>query len=120
MIARRYHVGAVALAHKNGLTLASVITPGQRLRIPGITRAPKQIASRRTAPTVVHTVQPGEGFIAIAGRYGVQAAKLARANGLVLTSVLTAGQRLRVPGSGVAAAEPRRRHPASRHDRRGR
>ena len=115
VIARRYHVGAVALAHKNGLTLASVITPGQRLRIPGITRAPKQIASRRTAPTVVHTVQPGEGFIAIAGRYGVQAAKLARANGLVLTSVLTAGQRLRVPGRVVvtratAPAAPRLRH----------
>ena len=115
VIARRYHVGASALARVNGLTLTSVITPGQRLRIPGVARASSKVAPKRTAPTVVHTVQPGEGFIAIARRYGVSAVRLARANGLVLTSVLTPGQRLRVPGRVVATrastpAAPRLRH----------
>jgi peptidoglycan hydrolase-like protein with peptidoglycan-binding domain/soluble lytic murein transglycosylase-like protein len=117
VIARRYHVGAAALARANGLGLTSVITPGQRLRIPGVARAPKRAAPRRAVATVVHTVQPGEGFIAIAGRYGVPAVKLARANGLLLTSVLTPGQRLRVPGRVVAtratAPAPTLRHTVS-------
>jgi LysM repeat protein len=115
VISRRYHVDAAALARANGLTLSSVITPGQRLRVPGASGASRNVAPPRTAPTVVHTVQPGEGFIAIARRYGVPAVKLARANGLVLTSVLTPGQRLRVPGRVVATratapAAPRLRH----------
>ena len=105
VIARRYGVQPVTLASANGLTLASVLMPGQRLRVPGRTAAARRApaAPRRTAPVVVHTVQPGEGFIAIARRYGVPAVTLARANGLGLTSVLTPGQRLRVPGRTVAA-----------------
>jgi LysM repeat protein len=116
VIARRYHVAAAALARANGLGLTSVITPGQRLRVPGGAIARTKAAPRRVAPTVVHTVQPGEGFIAIAQRYGVPAVKLARANRLVLSSVLSPGQRLRVPGRVVAtrrtapAAAPQLRH----------
>jgi LysM repeat protein len=115
VIARRYHVGAAALAHANGLDLASVITPGQRLRVPGVAVVRAKAAPRRAAPTVVHVVQAGEGFIAIARRYRVPAVELARANGLVLTSVLTPGQRLKVPGRVVATRAtapgvPRLRH----------
>jgi LysM repeat protein len=115
VIARRYHVGAAALARANGLGLTSVITPGQRLRVPGVTRARAKAAPTHTAPTVVHVVQAGEGFIAIAQRYGVPAVKLARANGLVLTSVLTPGQRLRVPGRVVATRTARSAAPRLRH-----
>jgi LysM repeat protein len=105
-IARRYGVNAVRLARANGLTLASVITPGQRLRVPGRTVAKRgaPAPTRRSTPVVVHTVQPGEGFVVIARRYGVNAVGLARANGLTLASVITPGQRLRVPGRRVAAA----------------
>jgi soluble lytic murein transglycosylase-like protein len=100
VIARRYRVQPTRLARANGLRLTSVLTPGQRLRVPGrVATARKKQAARRTAtPRLVHTVQPGEGFVAIAQRYGVRAAGLASANGLTLTSIITPGQRLRIPG----------------------
>jgi soluble lytic murein transglycosylase-like protein len=98
-IAQRYGVGPAALAKANGLTLASVIVPGQHLQVPG-----RAVPARRQRPAtpapapVLHTVQPGEGFITIARRYGVSALRLARANGLTLASVIAPGQQLRVPG----------------------
>ncbi len=110
-IARHYGVKPASLARANGLTLRSTIVPGQRLRVPGRSapalEAPKQRST--PAPTLVHTVQPGEGFIAIAQRYGVRAAVLANANGLTLTSVIAPGQRLRILGAAarrVAVARP--------------
>jgi LysM repeat protein len=110
VIARQYGVKPVSLARANGLTLQSTIVPGQRLRLPGRSAPALKAPTRRsvTAPTLVHTVQPGEGFIAIAQRYGVPAPVLANANGLTLTSVIAPGQRLRIPGrrATVAVASP--------------
>ena len=103
-IARRYRVSAARLARTNGLRLTSVITPGQRLRVPGRRVTTRPRAVRRLA--VFHTVQPGEGFFAIADRYRLVPASLARANGLLLTSVLTPGQRLRIPGRTTTVAAP--------------
>ena len=107
VIARRYHVSAARLARANGLRLTSVITPGQHLRVPGrVTTRPRAVSR----PALFHTVQAGEGFFSIAGRYRVAPARLARANKLQLTSVLTPGQRLRVPGrTATVAATPRKR-----------
>jgi LysM repeat protein len=100
-------VSAAKLARANGLTLASVIVPGQRLRIPGDT-APS-LTRKPATPLVLHTVQPGEGFIAIAQHYGVSAVRLARANGLTLQSRIAPGQQLRVPGRTGTAPKPARR-----------
>jgi LysM repeat protein len=108
-IARRYGVSAVKLARANGLTLESVIVPGQRLRIPGRT-APTAVA-KPARPSVFHTVTPGEGFITIAHRYGVAPSKLARANGLTITSVISPGQRLRIPGHRASLARAAQRAP---------
>ena len=110
-IARRYGVDPARLARVNGLTLASVIVPGQRLRVPGRARVGTRPSTATRAPLALHTVQAGEGFITIAHRYGVSAVKLARANGLTLASVISPGQRLRIPGRHapvprVAAAPP--------------
>jgi len=98
-IARRYGIGAGALAKANGLTLSSVIVPGQRLRVPGAAApAPERRIARPSLARAFHTVQPGEGFNAIAERYGISATRLARANGLTLSSVISPGQKLRLPG----------------------
>jgi soluble lytic murein transglycosylase-like protein/peptidoglycan hydrolase-like protein with peptidoglycan-binding domain len=98
-IARRYGIGATALAKANGMTLSSVIVPGERLRVPrGTSQAPVRHVTRPTLALVLHTVQPGEGFVMIAQRYGISAVRLARANGLTLGSVISPGQKLRVPG----------------------
>ena len=103
VIARRYRVSAARLARANGLRLTSVITPGQRLRVPGrVAARPRTV--RRLA--LFHTVQQGEGFFAIADRYRLVPASLARANGLLLTSVLSPGQRLRIPGRTATVAAP--------------
>ena len=114
-IARRYGVSPEKLARANGLTLASVIVPGERLRVPGrvVGSRPSTVAR---APLVLHTVQAGEGFITIAQRYGVSAVTLARTNGLTLASVIAPGQRLRVPGHFASvrrAAAPRAAPPAA-------
>jgi len=110
-IATRYGVDASALAKANGLTLASVIVPGQRLRIPGRNSGmPVRRVAKPPVVRVFHTVQPGEGFSAIARRYGINPINLARANGLTLASVITPGQKLRVPGRLAAA----RKAPAPR------
>jgi LysM repeat protein len=125
-IARSYRVSPAKLAAANGLTLTSVLVPGQRLRVPGTTvrassgptaSSPSPASVRASAPTLVHTVQPGEGFFSIARHYGVLASTLARANGLTLMSVITPGQRLRVPGRTAVvqtpttpSAAPRLRH----------
>jgi LysM repeat protein len=104
VIARRYHVGAARLARANGLRLTSVIAPGQRLRVPGrVTTVAKRTS--RTAP-VIHVVAAGEGFYSIAERYHLLPARLAKGNGLALTSVLTPGQRLRIPGRTTGITVP--------------
>ncbi len=111
-VARRYGVNAARLARLNGLTLASVIVPGQRLRVPGRATRSSVRPKARQAPLESHTVESGEGFITIARRYGVSAAKLARVNGLSLASVITPGEQLRIPGR-RAAARTVEREPAS-------
>ena len=106
-IARRYHIAAARLARANGLHLTSVIVPGQRLRVPGravVVTKPRPKSQRRA---LFHTVRAGEGFFLIADHYGIPALSLARANRLLLTSVLTPGQRLRVPGRSIAIAKPK-------------
>jgi soluble lytic murein transglycosylase-like protein len=100
-IARQYGVSATKLARANGLTLASVIVPGERLRIPG--RAASSPSPKPAGQLVRHTVKDGEGFITIAHRYGISAVRLAKANGLTLASVISPGQRLRIPGRRVPA-----------------
>jgi soluble lytic murein transglycosylase-like protein len=117
VIARRYRVSAARLAQANGLRLTSVITPGQRLRVPGrVTARPKPAPRPSPRPALFHTVQPGEGFYAIAERYRLAPASLARANGLQLTSVLTPGQRLRIPGrTATPVRTPRPTTVAARH-----
>jgi soluble lytic murein transglycosylase-like protein len=95
VIARRYRVTAVSLARANGLRLTSVLTPGQRLRVPGRSVVlPKPKVTRSIA---AHTVRPGESFFSIAQRYHVSPWRLARANRLSLMATIVPEQRLRLP-----------------------
>ena len=102
-IAQRYGVRPTVLANANGLTLTSVISPGQRLRVPGRVAATRP--ANRPAPTRLrHTVGAGESFFSISQRYHVSPWRLARVNGLSLMSTIVPGQRLVLPlGARLAA-----------------
>ena len=101
VIGRKYRVDATAIARFNGLTLTSVIAPGQRLRIPGggsigrpILR-PKPVV--RTEARLTHRVAEGESFFSISQRYHVSPWRVAKANSLSLMATIVPGQRLTLP-----------------------
>ena len=96
VIARRYRVGPAVLARANGLRLTSVLTPGQRLRVPGLVPSTPR---RRTSDvtSAFHSVDPGESFFSIAQRYHVSPWRLATTNRLSLMATIVPGQRLTLP-----------------------
>jgi soluble lytic murein transglycosylase-like protein len=111
VVARRYGVAPALLARTNGLTLTSVLAPGQKLRVPGRT-APRAIPKpkskpkpRLTAASIRHTVLPGESFFSIAQRYHVSPWRLAKVNRLSLMATIVPDQRLRLPaGAHIASS----------------
>lgn len=99
-IASREGVRLSELMRANGLTLTSVIFPGQRLTIPGSTAPAPTAASASRA----YTVRAGDTLSGIAARHGVRLAELLSANRLSITSLIVPGQRLTIPGAGAAGA----------------
>jgi LysM repeat protein len=100
VIARRYGVSAAKLAAANGLTLQSVIVPGEKLRVPGAKVATGTKPRTTPAPPrIEHTVVAGESFFSIAQRYHVSPWRLAQANKLRLMSTIVPGQQLTLPAS---------------------
>ena len=97
-IALRYGTTVNKLAAANGLGNASRIYAGQRLAIP----ANGQSAS---SPGV-HIVLRGENLFRIALRHGTTARAIARANGIVNTNRVYAGQKLVIPGSSGTPSSP--------------
>jgi N-acetylmuramoyl-L-alanine amidase len=103
-IGGRYRVDATAIARLNGLTLRSVIAPGQRLRIPGRGRVERTISKpvvRREA-RLTHRVAAGESFFSISQRYHVSPKRVAMANDLSLMATIVPGQRLTLPQGAYA------------------
>ena len=114
-IARRYGAAIDALRRANDLT-SSLIHPGQTLRVPGVRASSAggvgvpEPASSSAAPAsrvassgpVVHVVRRGDTLTGIARRHGSSVAALRRANGLS-SSLIRAGQTLRVPGAGSSS-----------------
>ena len=121
-IARRHGTSVAALRRANGLS-SSLIRAGQTLRVPGAgsgssssaggvgsvepasssaARAP-QVARASSSAPVVHVVRRGDTLGRIARRHGTSVAALRRANGLS-SSLIRAGQTLRVPGSGSGSS----------------
>jgi LysM repeat protein len=94
----------------NGLTWASLIRPGQVLRLSGgapVAAAPAAPASVAPAPAPAvgtYVVRAGDTVTAIARAHGATVAAVLSANGLTAGSLIYPGQRLRIPGSTGAAA----------------
>ena len=93
-IARRHGVSAGALARANGISDPDRIYAGQVLTIPGAASTPSP------APrSVRHVVAAGETLGAIAKRYGVSVASIAKTNGIANPNRIGAGQVLTLPGA---------------------
>ncbi|MFQ5778689.1 MAG: LysM peptidoglycan-binding domain-containing protein [Terriglobia bacterium] len=110
-IAARYGSSANAIAQANSLSLRSIIRPGQVLVIPSGGRASTRARARRGRDgRLLYRVRRGDSLSGIAARHGTSAAVLARANGLLLGSIIHPGDRLVIP-------EPSRRRTRARSSR---
>lgn len=89
-ISRRYGVEWAQLAEANGLATPNQLYPGQLLKIPPDVAGP--------TPVFGHQVHRGETLSGLARQYGLSAAELAEANGLVAPFVIYTGQVLVIPG----------------------
>lgn len=122
-IATRYGLNPTSVLALNRLTGASIIHPGQVLRLTGAVSAPARptprpaAASRPATPRPAATpvtrsgsyvVRSGDTLSAIAARHGVSLSSVLTANGLTMTSIIYPGQSLRLSGSAAPrVAAPR-------------
>ena len=98
-IALRYGTTVRALRAANGWVRPTRLRVGQRLHIPGSTAAASDGSLAARAPRVrYHRVRRGETLSHIARRYGVTVRQLQAWNGLGRSSLIRAGQRLRILG----------------------
>ncbi len=98
-IARKHGIKLSALLQANGLSLSSVIRPGQTLTIPTEGEFVATPESTVTSPVVpagatTHSVQKGENLSRIASIYGVSVAQIMQWNGLSNPGLIRAGQSL--------------------------
>ncbi|MEK6232719.1 MAG: LysM peptidoglycan-binding domain-containing protein [Luteolibacter sp.] len=97
-IARKSGVSVASLSKLNGLTAASIIHPGQTIKLPGSTAA--AATTPENSPTATetrkHTVQSGETYYKISMKYGVSVDDLIAANPRVNPRALRVGQKVNV------------------------
>lgn len=80
---------------------------GRYIRGYGVPEFEKKATSTDTTPTqptageTVYTVQKGDTLSKIANKYGTTYQKLASYNGIVNPNVISVGQKIKIPGSGV-------------------
>ena len=102
-IAAQFGLRTDAVLSLNGLSRASIIHPGQVLRL--------LAASGTSAPSPApaagsHVVVGGDTISAIAQRYGFSIDAVLAANGMSRASIIYPGQRVTLPGAPVATSAP--------------
>ena len=93
-IAKLHGLSQSELRRINNLTDASLLLPGQVLKLIGNTVQPA-VLDRVTAP-IYHTVKPGENIAQIAGHYSIPVKSLLAINNLQERSLIFPGQKLTV------------------------
>lgn len=96
-IAREHEVSLTELIELNGLDNPDLIYPGQVLLIPGVDDL---------EPDIVHVVVRGDTLSRIASRYGSTISQLVEANSIDDPDLIWVGQKIIIPGTGTAGAEP--------------
>ncbi|MBP3036864.1 LysM peptidoglycan-binding domain-containing protein [Arthrobacter sp. zg-ZUI100] len=107
-IAAAHGVSLESVLAGNGLTMTSIIRPGQQISVSGGSAAPAApsaaapAAPAAPAAATGHTVVAGDTLTGIAARHGVSVSELMAANSLNGSSVLHPGDVVALPGaSGV-------------------
>lgn len=104
-IANHYGMDMWSLAKLNGMTVQTVIHPGQTLRVADKGQGNKvsnkinnPVPNKPVNNSGTYTVKFGDSFWSIANKYGMNMYTLAANNGLSINSVIHPGQVLRVNG----------------------
>jgi len=99
-IARKHGLKLSALLNANGMSMSSVIRPGQTLRLPGQSSS-AGVSEKSPAPTPsipsaasTHKVMKGENLSRISAIYGVTVAQIMEWNGISNPSLIREGQSL--------------------------
>ena len=107
-IARKVGTNPENLAKSNGMKTISIIHPGQKLKVPGITAAsdaPAVAATTAPSPRISgksHKVETGETLFSISKKHGMSTEALVAANPRVKPSSLRPGQFVSLGGDAPA------------------
>ncbi|WP_445154657.1 LysM peptidoglycan-binding domain-containing protein [Arthrobacter sp. Hor0625] len=116
-IAARHGVKLSDLLHRNGLSMRSVIYPGQRIKTGAGAAAPARPAAPKPAATPAprpaapassgsYTIKSGDTLSGIAARHGVKLSAVLSANRLTMSSIIYPGHKLVIPGAGTGTIKP--------------
>lgn len=115
-IAAKHGVRLSDLISWNGLSMTSIIYPGQKVKVGAGTPAPAPATpapapAPAPAPTPAapsnpgsYTVKAGDTLSAIAAKHGVKLSDILSANKLTMSSVIYPGNKLAIPGAAVQPA----------------
>ena len=102
-IANRFGMDMYQLAQLNGMSINTVIHPGQKIKVKGtIKNGAKPVKNTNTSSYVV---KPGDSWWSIAAKHGLSMYTLAQRNGKTIYTVIHPGDRLTI--SEQTAAAPR-------------
>lgn len=106
-IANRFGMDMYQLAQLNGMSINTVIHPGQKIRVKGtIKNGAKPVKNTNTS---FYVVKPGDSWWNIAAKHGLSMYTLAARNGKTIYSVIHPGDRLTVIGQTATRAYTVRR-----------
>ena len=98
-LSRTYGLSVDEICRINKIDNASSIKIGQRITIPDAAETAKTVESVKPVATVKYTVQKGDTLYSIARANGMKLADLLKLNGLSESSVIKAGQILKITPS---------------------
>ena len=111
-IAARHNVSLGSVLSANGLSMNSIIHPGQKIKLGGGSSVAVQTSPKPAAPKPStssaggsYTIKAGDTLGAIAAKHGVSLSALLSANKLTATTIIYPGKKLIIPGGSKAAPE---------------
>lgn len=116
-IAARHNVSLGSIFSANGLSMSSIIYPGQKIKLSGgssvaVQTSPKPAAPKPSTPKPStssaggsYTIKAGDTLGAIAAKHGISLSALLSANKLSATTIIYPGKKLTIPGGTKATPE---------------